>query len=98
MSLRGCTDYRKILGELGRERVMMERELDRRRGWPWKNRKNIGGFSNGSDGGSSPAPVKLFDEQVCIVCSSSSSHFKISHGCAMQQESPLTFRSFASFS
>lgn len=43
---------------------MMERELDRRRGWPWKNRKAIG-LSTGSDGGSSPAPVKLFDEQVC---------------------------------
>ena len=42
----------------------MERELDRRRGWPWKNRKNIS--LSGSIDGSPSAPVKLFDEQVCI--------------------------------
>ncbi|KAG0629003.1 hypothetical protein M758_1G069500 [Ceratodon purpureus] len=40
---------------------MMERELDRRRGWPWKNRKNIS--LSGSIDGSPSAPVKLFDEQ-----------------------------------
>jgi hypothetical protein len=45
---------------------MMERELDRRRGWSWKNWKNAG-VSGGADGGSSPAPVKLFDEQVCVA-------------------------------
>ncbi|XP_073387709.1 filament-like plant protein 4 isoform X8 [Physcomitrium patens] len=41
---------------------MMEKELERRRRWPWKNLKN-NGISGSSEGGSSPNPVKLFDEQ-----------------------------------
>lgn len=42
----------------------MERELIDRRRWPWKSRKNFNGLSTGSaDSASSPAPVKLFDEQ-----------------------------------
>lgn len=40
----------------------MEKELERRRRWPWKNLKN-NGISGSSEGGSSPNPVKLFDEQ-----------------------------------
>lgn len=38
----------------------MDKELEKRRSWPWKKKNGL------SEGGSSPTPVKLFDEQVSI--------------------------------
>lgn len=35
----------------------MDKELEKRRSWPWKKKNGL------SEGGSSPTPVKLFDEQ-----------------------------------